>query len=220
MLSKTRKKFGRLGRNDGFTLVEMALVLIIIGIIIGAVVKGKDLVRSAEQKRTYTKFLSEWRLAYLNFYDRTGRVLGDFYSATAPAGPGQDGQADTNTGGAAPNDTGRAALTDGDAAVPPAFMGLSQVGLTPIVTNIPNLPYRWRYVDSQGNSHLLDVAFDFLNNANCMLINNVPPELAIALDTMIDGEADGANGDFRNGAGLAWPTAVLEIDGVRWRMNF
>ncbi|HBN26850.1 MAG TPA: hypothetical protein DD405_05225, partial [Desulfobacteraceae bacterium] len=35
----------------GFTLIEMAIVLIIIG----AVVKGKDLVRGAEQKKIYTK---------------------------------------------------------------------------------------------------------------------------------------------------------------------
>ncbi|NNG01461.1 MAG: prepilin-type N-terminal cleavage/methylation domain-containing protein, partial [Desulfobacteraceae bacterium] len=33
-----------LRENKGFTLVEMAIVLILIGIIIGAVVKGKDLV--------------------------------------------------------------------------------------------------------------------------------------------------------------------------------
>ena len=33
-----RKKL--LGGNKGFTLIEMAIVLIIIGIIIGAVVKG------------------------------------------------------------------------------------------------------------------------------------------------------------------------------------
>ncbi|MEJ2039835.1 MAG: prepilin-type N-terminal cleavage/methylation domain-containing protein, partial [Desulfosarcinaceae bacterium] len=69
MMQSIRKAMKRTGDNKGFTLVEMALVLIIIGIIIGAVVKGKDLVRSAEQKRIYAKFLNEWRLAYLNFYD-------------------------------------------------------------------------------------------------------------------------------------------------------
>ncbi|RLB26405.1 MAG: hypothetical protein DRG71_02265, partial [Deltaproteobacteria bacterium] len=61
----------------GFTLIEMAIVLIIIGIIIGAVVKGKDLVHSAKQKKFYTKFLKQWELSVLNYYDRTGNVLGD-----------------------------------------------------------------------------------------------------------------------------------------------
>ncbi|OQX60204.1 MAG: hypothetical protein B5M56_11265 [Desulfococcus sp. 4484_241] len=42
----------RIARNNrGFTLIEMAIVLIIIGIILGAVVKGKDLIRSGEQKK-------------------------------------------------------------------------------------------------------------------------------------------------------------------------
>ena len=35
-------------RQTGFTLVEIAIVLIIIGLILGAVVKGKNLIRSAE----------------------------------------------------------------------------------------------------------------------------------------------------------------------------
>ena len=37
-----------IGNNKRFTMIEMAIVLIIIGIIIGAVIKGKDLVRSGE----------------------------------------------------------------------------------------------------------------------------------------------------------------------------
>ncbi len=43
-------------KNDkGFTLIEMAIVLIIIGIIIGAIVKGKDIIRSGEQKKIYSE---------------------------------------------------------------------------------------------------------------------------------------------------------------------
>ena len=95
MMQKIRQSMGKLGDNQGFTLVEMALVLIIIGIIIGAIVKGKDLVRSAEQKKIYSKFVNEWRMAYLNFYDRTGKILGDTFDGT---NPGQDGEADTAGG--------------------------------------------------------------------------------------------------------------------------
>ena len=72
----------RVGDNRGFTLIEMAIVLIIIGIIIGAVVKGKDVMKSAEQKRLYSTFVREWQMAYNNYYDRTGWILGDDASDT------------------------------------------------------------------------------------------------------------------------------------------
>ncbi|MCK4529295.1 prepilin-type N-terminal cleavage/methylation domain-containing protein, partial [candidate division WOR-3 bacterium] len=85
---KRKKMYELLTNNKGFTLIEMAIVLIIIGIIIGAVVKGKDIIKSAEQKRLYTKFVQSWQLAYNTYYDRTGWILGDVDDAdngTPPA---------------------------------------------------------------------------------------------------------------------------------------
>lgn len=225
MMQKIRGAVANVGDNKGFTLVEMALVLIIIGIIIGAVVKGKDLVRGAEQKRVYSKFLSEWRLAYLNFYDRTGRILGDTWdlNATPAAAPGQDGEADTaaGTASATPTNDGRDDLNDGEGVAAPRWRGLSQVGLEAPVTNVPGVPWRYKYVDSGGNSHNLEIAFEYSGTYNYMMIDNIPVELAMAIDTMVDGEADGATGDFLNGAGAAWgATPTIEVDDVRWRMKF
>ena len=86
---KKDKYFWFLTNNKGFTLIEMAIVLIIIGIIIGAVVKGKDVIRSAEQKKIYTKLLNAWELSYNSYYDRTGWILGDV--ANNANDPGRDG---------------------------------------------------------------------------------------------------------------------------------
>ncbi len=224
MIQKTRQMMGEAKGEKGFTLVEMALVLIIIGIIIGAIVKGNDLVRSAEQKRIYTKFLGDWRLAYLNFYDRTGRILGDTYDINSTA-TGQDGQADTAAGGAdaAPTDGGRAELVTGDTTNNPAlYLGLSQAGLNTPVTNVPDMPHQYRYVDSEGTAHLLDIAFEWSGSYNYMMINNIPAELAMAIDTMIDGNADGTDGVFLNGDGTTgWgSTPTTELTDVRWRMQF
>jgi hypothetical protein len=201
----------------------MALVLIIIGIIIGAVVKGKDLITSAEQKRIYSKFLNEWQLLYLNFYDRTGKILGDTWNQAGGA-IGQDGQADTaaGTNGATPTNAGRTELiTSGS---PASYLGLSQVGLTTPVTNIPANAWQYKYVDSQGNAHLLDIAFEWSGTYNYMMINNMPAELGMAIDTMIDGQADGTVGDFiyfTGGAPTAWPaTPTTDCNDVRWRMKF
>ena len=75
IINKLQIKQKSLSNNKGFTLIELAIVLIIIGLILGAVTKGRDLIRSGEQKKVYTKFLNEWRMAYLNYYDRTGGSL-------------------------------------------------------------------------------------------------------------------------------------------------
>jgi hypothetical protein len=55
----------------------MAIVLVIIGIILGAVARGKDLQRTAEYQKIYQKFITQWVVAYDVYYTRTGVVLGD-----------------------------------------------------------------------------------------------------------------------------------------------
>lgn len=205
--------------RKGFTLVEMAIVLIIIGIIIGAVVKGKDLVRGAEQKKVYTKFANAWRLSYLNFYDRTGKVLGDFWNATA-ATPvaGQDGRADTN-----PNNGG---VDQGELLTSSSttdYYGLTDVGLEAPVTNT-STSYIYRYLDSSGGGHDLTITFlfDGTGNYNYLEVSQIPNELALALDTMIDGEADGTAGDFIGNAttGAAWGASPATETTARWKMQF
>lgn len=62
--------------SKGFTLVEMAVVLVIIGVIIGAVVKGQDLIVNAQAKQV-TSAVSSWRNLTYAFLDRNGRYPGD-----------------------------------------------------------------------------------------------------------------------------------------------
>ena len=63
-------------RDGGFTLVELAIVLVVIGIIIGAVMKGQDLIKGARTKRFINK-VKEWENIQWVFYDRYGRFAGD-----------------------------------------------------------------------------------------------------------------------------------------------
>ena len=205
-------------KNDkGFTLIEMAIVLIIIGIIIGAIVKGKDIIRSGEQKKIYSVFLNAWRTSYLNFYDRTGKILGD---------TNNDRQPDTNPAhrGNPPSDSGRDALVKGDTAhTPPHYYGLAQIGLEAPKTNAGKA-WKYRYSDSTGKAHELTIAFDFdpRGKYNYMRISNIPNELCIAMDTMIDGEADGLKGDFTGdgASGKAWGTTPSDDAVARWKMEF
>ena len=223
MKTKKGNRMWFLGNKKGFTLIEMAIVLIIIGIIIGAVVKGKDLVRGAEQKKIYTKFANAWNLCYLNFYDRTGKRLGDFY--ITGTGVGQDSQCDTDADGAGgPADPDRDLLKDNGGSA--AFYGLDNVGLTAPTTNTSDC-WEYRYTDTDGTGHDLAIAFknDATGKYNYIWITEIPGELGMALDTMIDGEADGTAGDFLcyaaddSGTASAWGAPTTEVS-ARWKMDF
>ncbi len=60
----------------GFTLIELAIVLVIIGIILGAILKGQSLINNARAKRTLNDMRGLEAMAW-TFYDRYGRFPGD-----------------------------------------------------------------------------------------------------------------------------------------------
>jgi prepilin-type N-terminal cleavage/methylation domain-containing protein len=60
----------------GFTLVEMAIVLVIIGLILGAVLKGQELIENAKAKKAANE-LNSVVAAYYSYIDRYGRIPGD-----------------------------------------------------------------------------------------------------------------------------------------------
>ena len=79
--------------NKGFTLVELAIVLVIIGIILGAVLKGQELIYNAKVKRVQSQ-IKEFIAAFYTYYDKYG-----YY-------PGDDPTASTKFSSGAPNGNG------------------------------------------------------------------------------------------------------------------
>ena len=72
----------RLRRQQGFTLVEMAIVLVIIGLLLGGILKGQELITSA-RVRNIADQNSGVQAAYYGFIDRYRQVPGDWSAINA-----------------------------------------------------------------------------------------------------------------------------------------
>jgi len=97
-------------KTQGFTLVEIAIVLVIIGLLLGGILKGQEMITQAKIKNLIADF-SGISAAYHGYQDRYRAIPGDDSGAlarwgVAPAAVSGDGNGvvggDYNTTGAAP----------------------------------------------------------------------------------------------------------------------
>ena len=210
MKKRNRRIQTPLGGNEGFTLIEMAIVLIIIGIIIGAVIKGKDLIRGGEQKKLYSTFLNAWNVCYNNYHDRTGWILGD-----------------TNTRDNGGNRDGRCSNPSGDNLT----SQLKRVGIEPPTVGPTNREVSRTYSDSKGRHTSIDITFRYhKSHGNFIRMDRIPNELGIAWDKLIDGQVDGRSGSFLYVPATSamtsarnWPSAEddpLRTSAAIWKLAF
>ena len=81
-------------RQKGFTLVEIAIVLVIVGLLLGGVMKGQELINSAKTRALVSK-LKSVEVAWNTFTDRYQAKPGDFNQAVRDlGGPTVNGNGD------------------------------------------------------------------------------------------------------------------------------
>ncbi|MDI6891294.1 MAG: prepilin-type N-terminal cleavage/methylation domain-containing protein, partial [Thermodesulfovibrionales bacterium] len=196
-------------KSAGFTLIELAIVLVIIGIILGAVLKGQELINNARAKRIQND-LRGFESMMWTYYDRKGRFPGDCN------GNG------IHNGDAPPlgvNGTG----TPPSNYVDPAADYCSWYGATETI-NTPFSDLRVSRIATYGTPnrilarHHYNDYFKIGSTAaiggiryNVIVVYGVPAWLAKMVDVSIDGTEDGSAGRIRNYsktgyyAGYAWP---------------
>ena len=71
-------------RQQGFTLIEIAIVLVIIGLLLGGVLKGQELIQNARVRNVIAQ-QDGVKAAFFGFQDRYRGVPGDYLPASATA---------------------------------------------------------------------------------------------------------------------------------------
>ncbi len=180
----------------GFTLIEMAIVLVIIGIIIGAVMKGRDLIKSAQIKNAYETFFAAHYKMIGSYYDKTGRILGD---GTINGGTGTNPNGWMDNIGLY-NGTNRSNIINALKSVGIDVCSLVKSNLTSTECGPNGLNIGQISLDGEYARQTVWVGYYYANFAgryrNYLRIDRIPTDFAIALDKMIDGVANCASGSF------------------------
>lgn len=209
--------------TKGFTLVEMAIVLAVIGLIMGAVAIGKDLQRNAAYQRLSSDFVQGWLVAYDTYTTTAGRVPAD--SAAAPTGAVNATQATA---------AGSGTVLCDNPANPANAASLLNVFLAAGVKlpegRTEGQQNRYVYLDSNGNPQEVRVCFQSVMWAepgatvgtyvprarNVMVLTGLTPSLAQMLDAQIDTQADARFGRFRESTQA---NATATVAGQLWSVD-
>ena len=166
----------------GFTLIEIAIVLLIIGLLLGGVMKGQSMINSA-RVRSLANDLTGIEAAWISFQDRYRSLPGDY------------GQASTHILDGAANGDANARVDDGETGAvwqhlsAAGFIGGSYDGTAVAVnttdcatTTCPSNPFNGFYkISNSANALDSNVAAHELSTGG-----NIPAEVMYELDLKMD----------------------------------
>ena len=188
--------------QSGFTLIEIAIVLVIIGLLLGGILKGQELITQGRIRNVSNDFQS--MTAAINLYQDRYRAL-----------PGDDNGASTRWGITAPTPTSG---TLGDGLISGAYntatatdesrqlwLHLRRAGLVGgAVTDDTTPPNA-----ASGLTGVQNGAFAIPGLVICS--NNLPAKIAQAIDTQFD-DGVATTGTVRAGTGTSTTTAAAYVD--------
>ncbi|MEW6066847.1 MAG: prepilin-type N-terminal cleavage/methylation domain-containing protein [Nitrospirota bacterium] len=158
--------------QKGFTLVELAIALVIIGIIMGVVLKGQDLLQNARSKKFISK-TKAWEVAQWTYTDRKGVFAGDTDA------DGKIGDGNVNT-----------ALVAANFIYPP-YEGAAGAETNTIAMG--SLTF-YVFFGTDGGADAGKNIMVICKDAACSTFTSDEILYAEALDTSLDGSSNGAAG--------------------------
>ena len=185
----------------GFTLVEIAIVLVIIGLLLGGILKGQELITSA-RVRNLANQIEGIKAAYFGFQDRYRALPGDFSLAT------------TQITGASQNGNGNGQIESGAESIA-VWDHLSHAGFingtytynaTESTATTPNNPWNGRMQIIYDAVYAVETGTATARH-NLKTGPQIPVEVLAELDRKIDGGDGALKGSLRfsayAGAGTA-----------------
>lgn len=190
--------------QSGFTLIEIAIVLVIIGLLLGGVLQGQQLIENSRVKSATNSFNGVAAGAF-SYQDRYGRLPGDDPGAIVARGASWPAAAVGNGDGAITSTAPNTFLGAGEGGF--FFQNMRSAGFIagdPVSVGalaLPQNPFGGLIGVTNDAIMPTGAGANLLGLKVCM--NNVPGTSAIALDTQLD-DGSGTSGRLRgvdNGAG-------------------
>lgn len=188
--------------QSGFTLIEIAIVLVIIGLLLGGILKGQELINSARVKNLATDFRNI--PVFIYGYQDKFRAL-----------PGDDAKANTHVGGTVASAAGTPGngliegLWDSPTATHESYLFWQHVrlaGLAPGPTSLTATDYEPRNAVGGRVGIQSAAPFATMSNGNWFICSGaITGRFAKQLDTQLD---DGVSNTGTVQAGTVAATAV------------
>lgn len=206
-------------RQSGFTLIEIAIVLVIIGLLLGGILKGQELITQARIRNVSNDFQS--MTAAINLYQDRYRALpgddpsaGTRWTATGSTTTGGNGDGVIGTGTAATPAYNSTTVTDESRLF---WQHLRLAGLVGGATTTGAIGTANPPNAASGITGVQNGAFGI--NGIVICSNNLPAKIAQAVDTQFD-DGDARTGTVRGAdgttAGTTAPTDNYIDDGAHF----